>query len=372
MPRQQTVEPSFDEIESAMADDSSALVQTGDGGAPILAPPQGDPAPPEEETAENPEAPAVTGETQPSDGTQVPDGAQPTEDEPVTGRRSIDKRLSALAAKRREAEAQAREYARIAEEERARSARLERELEAQRSGQPGPQGTPPQARPAAPVTPGTAFEKPKPNYTQPGGQFYQEGEEYDDAVGRWDTAKEAWSDEKHLFQDQQAQVERARAEQTRIFERDIAAALDSTPDWEDARNFVIQNSPEGLQIAISQLPRFSDKQAAWTEMVSYLADNPDELERLNDLFAANAYTAIAELGRISHSLNPASQARPANPAAPAAQPPAAPAPRRAAQPPARVGGHQAPAPFDIEAPDTDINQWMNEVGKVLGAPGSRK
>ena len=121
--------------------------------------------------------------------------AEPAAAEPAAGEPGhkktgwVDKRLSALASKRNEAEQEARIARQEAADSKARVERLERELEAFRTGRPAeaaPTGQPVAVAPK-PVTAGAVYDKPMPKvkeFTQAAGPHYTEGEDYDDAVQR--------------------------------------------------------------------------------------------------------------------------------------------------------------------------------------------
>jgi hypothetical protein len=287
----------------------------------------------------------------------------------------VDARLASLAAKRREAEAQLRESNRELEQERARAERLQRELEQARTGAtPDRPATP--TTPASPAAPSFKFDKPKPileQYTEEGGKYFKEGEKYDVAAQRWSDDTDTWRDEKYeaMLAHRDATRDAARAEQgqTEMFQRDIKAAYDVHPDWEDARDYVIANSHEGLQIAISHLPPFDDKHAAWTEVVQYFGDNPDKLGEINTLFASDAYAAIYQLGEIAGGLNPNTKKKPASADGPSNNGTATPTkgPREAPKVPVVVGAGGAPPPIDLNDDSLSMDVFAREVVKYLPA-----
>lgn len=275
---------------------------------------------------------------------------------------SIDARLSALAQKRREAEARERAATLELEDTKARAERLQRELEALKSGQPGP-GQQADSKPTTSSTTtrqqdgGAVFDKPKPSlkdFTQPGKPHYKEDEDYDDTIQRYQEAFSDWKDEQRQFETTQRAQQASVEEQRKTFLKDIEAAMDAHPEWEDARSFVIRNSTDEFQLALSRLPRFSPDKAAWTEMVVYLADNPDTLQDLSAQYSQNPVAAITELGRIMHSLNPGSAAAGRRTAAAPTtneQGTTTTPTKPAYKPPAVVGGGAAPAPVDLETAD---------------------
>lgn len=371
-----TIDPSFEDIENLLAASVAPAAATQPEQTRTDPTPQvADPKEPAAATVETPVAEPgkkETPEETPAPQTQEPVQQQePTPDGQDKGKKKsdIDKRLASLAHKRREAESKATEANRQLEETRAENERLRRELEARGTGQPGP-GRQADGSPATRPN-GATFDKAKPEldlkqYTQPGGKHFKEGEDYDDAIKRgvteFNEAYADWRDERRGFEDAQNAQAQIAEDQKRGFINDVRAAMDEHPDFEDARDWVLSHSPENLQIAISQLPRFSPEKAAWTEVVQHLGDNPDELQTLVDTFNENQVAGIAELGRIYHSLKPAAPRAKAAPAAPApqAQPKT---PKEAPTPPVVVGGGGAPAPVDLEKADMDT--FAREVAKYL-------
>ncbi len=329
---------SFEELEAFMA------------GTPA---PENTPETPEQtpEPAE-PTPPTETPEAAPAEPVAPPAEEVPAEPEEAPADSKKDK-FANLAFKRREAERQAREAQRLYEEERASRERIQRQLDAIQSGKPE-SATP--ATPATPTPKDGAFAKPKPllkDFTTPGGQFYKEGEEYDDAAQRATDAAMEWYGEKRDFEQQQRAIAEASENQRRAILGDVQKAMEEHPDFEDARDTVIREAPEALQVAISNLPRFSEEKAGWTEMVVYLADHPEVAKDVYATFNRNQIQGIAKLGVILEKLKPE---------APKARPVAAP-PRQAPTPPVSVGGSVAPGPVDLEK--LDMNAFALEMSKYI-------
>jgi hypothetical protein len=319
------------------------------GGEEIAAP-----ATPPAAPKKTPEPPAVVEPEPVADAVETP-AAEPTENneaeeptaeatqEPTPGVKPkekdaswVDKRLSSLAHKRREAVA-------ALEAEQRKTEQLQRELEALKA-QPGPK---PPAEDAAPPSGPTA----------PSLKSFvaalKEGEEYDDAVERYTAAHDAWRDQQRAAQAQQKTQAEAAKTQQETFARDWQAALAVHPDFEDAVERVRSAVPEGLQVAVSQL-RNDDDSALWPTMVMYLDEHSEVLTSLGEQFIANPYAATARLGRIAASLTPGTPAP-----KPAAQTPKKPA----LKPPVAVGGTAAPSVVDLEKAPMDV--FAREVVKYL-------
>jgi len=363
----EAVDPSFDQLDALLSGTTPSTPMA----AAEMTNPNGDTPP--VEPAQPAAEPATTEPAEPAAAAEPGEAAVPAE-VPVEATASepghrepgwVDKRLSSLAAKRREAEADARIARQEAADLKARNDQLQRDMEALRTG-----ATPPAAsgngQPAARTTQPAAgeFDKPKPvlkEFTQPGGKFFTEGEDYDDAVQRHSEALLDWRDESRAFQDAKAYVDGERQKQTDVFVKDTQSAMDEIPDFEDARGYVLSHSSDALQVAISNLPRLPDGKAVWPKVVSYLADNPDILASLEHEYSENPYAVAAKLGQISAQLVPATPGR-ARAAAPAAATPPA-EPRRAPTPPKTVGGNAAPAPPDLESLPMDL--FAAEIRKYM-------
>lgn len=360
----QAVEPSFEDLDQMLTDGiapvtampPAEIVDTGST-------PPAEVTPPAEPTPAEPAAPAVAAE--PGDAAETPtESAEPATAEHKPG--WVDKRMSSLAAKRREAEQDARIARQEAADARARNEQLQRELEAARAGKPAevPTGQPVAAKPVQAV-PGAAYEKPKPSlkdFTQAGGAQYVEGQDYDEAAQRYTESLLDWREDKRAFDDAVAFTTAERTKQEQIFAKDIQSAMEAHPEFEDAKDFVISKTSDQLQTAISNLPRLADGKAIWPQVVIHLADNPDVLQSLNELYSENPYAATAQLGQIMAQLIPAT---PGRARAAAAVPAAAPAARRAAATPPRVvGGNAAPAPVALDD-ITDMNEFGREIGKYM-------
>ena len=354
-------DPSFEELENYLSPSIGISVETP---KPVTVPPTSSEAPSQkpEPVAAAVETPVAEpgkkqeGEEIPPTPTQEPaveDGA------PKPKKHDINVRLSSLAQKRREAEAREREANQNLEQERAKTERLQRELETLRSGHPGPNEPAADGKPTTQVQPaaGDKFAKIPPSmkdFTKEGGKFYKEDESFEDAVDRYQQERDAWRDEKRQFEDQIQARSKADVDFRQSVQQDLRIAMEEHPDFEDARDYLRSNSSDGLQVAVSHLPRFSKEKPAWTEVVVYLADNPDVLDALNDQFSENQIGAIAQLGVIWNSLKPVERKQ--APAARTATPT-----RVAPSPPVAVGGGSAPAPVNLE--EADMMTFATEMAK---------
>lgn len=356
------VDPSFDDLDAILSGTKPAAMAPAEVVDPNNTAPVAPPTPPAEPPATEP---AAAEPAQPAEATETgepaatdPVEATPPATEPEGKPGWVDKRLSSLAAKRREAEQNERIARQQANDSLARAERAERELETLRAGNPpAAQAGQPAARPAQAPAPGVEFDEPKPlvkDFVKQGGKAFLEGEEYDDGLQRHADALDEWRDKRRAFEDAKTFVESNRRTQEQTFVKDIDAAMQQHPEFEDSRDFVVSHSSESLQIAISNLPRLPDGKAVWPQVVMHLADNPDVLASIEETYKENPYAATAELGRIMAGFVPATgRAKAAAPAAAAPPVPAA-TPRRAPAPPKTVGGNAAPAPVSLDdAPDME-------------------
>lgn len=261
----------------------------------------------------------------------------------------VDKRLRELGDKRRQADALAREEQTRREAAERESERLKRELDALK-GQPGPKQT---------AEDGAPNSQPKPADGKPVLKSFiealKDGEEYETAVERYTDASMAWQrkqDAEAHARDQQTQ---SAETQKAAFLKDWKVALAKHPDFEDAVAVVRGSAPAGLQEAISQL-RDDNDAAIWPDVVMHFHEHPEKLESLSVLYAKNPLTAITRLGVIAAGLEAAP---------PVVVPPKTPAQPKVTPktPPKVVGGHQAPAPVDLEK--ADMNTFAREVTKYL-------
>lgn len=336
---------------------------------PAPAPPAAEPkTPPAEPAKAEPEPVAAAAEppaAEPEEKKPEAEGipAEPKQEPPEPPKSGIDKRLSKLAQKRREAEA-------LARTEHDRAEQLARELEALKAGQPGPK--PPAAEPSsAPQPPATA--KPKPQLKDfVAALDADKGEEYDLAVERFTDAITDWKEEQRAAQRQQQLQADAEKAQTSVLEKDWEEALNEHPDFEDAVERVRQATPVRLQEAISQLREDDGKKALWPAITMYLDENPDELTSLTQQFHVNQVAAIARLGRIASKLSAPPKGTPAP--APTTQTQAAPPKGKTppAKPPAAVGGTATPTTVDINTvKDLDVvGRELKKMGLEIPGFGS--
>jgi hypothetical protein len=215
--------------------------------------------------------------------------------------------------------------------EHSRAEQLARELEAQKTAQPGP-------KPQAAEQPATG--KPKPQLKEfVAALDAEKGEEYDLAVERFTDAITDWKDEQRTAKAEQKTQAAAQQTQVQAFQKDLAAAVEETPDFEEVRDRVCAVAPEGLQIAISQVQDEAGKNL-WPKLTLYFDENPAELEALSTQFKQNPYAATSKLGRIAATLFPVQTPTPPAKIPPKTSP-------KVVKPPTAVGGTGTPAEVDI-------------------------
>jgi len=141
----------------------------------------------------------------------------------------------------------------------------------------------------------------------------------------------------------QRNVEQKRADAEAVHGADFPSLMDT----------LAQNSPEGLQKAISGLDN-------WSGVAVQLAQKPEELAALVAIYQANPAKAVAQLGRIEFQLEQAA-------ATPAPKPPAIPAraaasPKPLPDPAPRVGGSASAAvPLDLNTLAGDMPAFKAEM-----------
>lgn len=309
------------------------------------------PVVPEPEAAPVPETPAA-------EPTEIPEPEEkPGEKKSEKPEKWWNERLSVVSREKREFKAQAREALTALDSEKARAERLQRELDAAKTAQPGP------VSPAAPAAPSDGTSPELATYVAE----LKDGESYEVAVQRYTAASIKAALTSHEAIREKQQVEKVQAEtqktQQAQFTKDWRAALDTHPDFEDVVERVRASAPDGLQVAVSQL-RNDDNTALWPEMTIYLDEHPEALTDLSDLFKVNPYAATIKLGRLAATLSPA------NPGTPKTAP-VVPAPvvakKALTKPPAVVGGTAAPSVLDLsEASLEELARELPKYGIVLG------
>jgi hypothetical protein len=123
--------------------------------------------------------------------------------------------------------------------------------------------------------------------------------EYQAKLEKFDSDREAW-----LMKETRKTVEQEftqRQEQAASKVRWDAAIKTHGDKFPELMATAQATAPEGLQLAISALDD-------WSGVAVHLAKNPAQLKELAAKFDANPYAAIATLGRIEASLNPAPKA----------------------------------------------------------------
>lgn len=121
--------------------------------------------------------------------------------------------------------------------------------------------------------------------------------------------------------------------------------------WNDARERVLQSTPEGLQMAISAM-------GDWAALVAHLGkpENAAELKGLADKFAQNPYVAVAALGVLEKRLEtPVTQPIPAK---------AKPQERVLPPPPEKIGGAAGPIPA-VNFEKADMSTFKREIQSHL-------
>lgn len=113
---------------------------------------------------------------------------------------------------------------------------------------------------------------------------------------------------------------------------------------------VIENSPEGLQVAISALDN-------WAGVTVHLGKNPGELAALVQQFKANPHRAVAELGKLEDRLKPAPKQ--------AAAAPDKPLPK----PLAPVGGGASASTPKVDMENAPFSAFKSEVRRALKPTG---
>ena len=318
-------------------EDISAPVAEKAVPVPVV-PPVADPEPTEAVAAE----PAVA-EPEENLEAEVPAEKPQESDKPVKSKKDegwVDKRLSTLAQKRREAESNLAS-------ERKTTEQLRRELEAFKA-QPGPT-TPAAVEPAKP-----AVAAGKPDLASFVAAS-KDGESYETAVERYQEAYADWRDTQRETKRQAEVQNQQKQTQQESFNKDWKAATEEHPDFEDVVSRVREIAPDGLQVAISQI-QDPDGKALWPKLTVYLDDNPTELAALSAQFAKNPYGAAAQLGRIAASLSPGTTPTPVT----RTQTP----PRIAPKPPKVVGGTAAPGLVDLNDSKTSMDIAAREFTRL--------
>ncbi len=121
--------------------------------------------------------------------------------------------------------------------------------------------------------------------------------EYWDAQAKYEGEFESWmlseadkrAEQKWAAKQGQQEVVTARSE-----------ALKQHPDFPAMADAVVAASPEGLQLAISNIDN-------WAGVTVHLGKHPEELAALVSKFEQNPYAAVAELGRLEERLKPATK-----------------------------------------------------------------
>lgn len=292
---------------------------------------------PEAGTDETPVA--EPGEKKPEAEEQTAEKSEKSQKSEKKDEKWWDKRLSNLAAKRREAEAKATAEATRAE-------KLQRELESLKA-KPGPATTPSEAE--TPVTTSAKADA-KPELAKFVSAL-KDGEAYEVAVERYTEAVSDWKDE-------QKTIKAVKEQQQQAFSKDWDAALAVHPDFEDVVARVRSAAPEGLQVAVTQV-QDQDGKNMWPELTMYLDEHTDVLESLGKQYNANPIAAAARLGRIAASLSSPTKTSKPNVQT---ETPVKTEPKVAPKPPATVGGTAAPGVVDLQ--QADMGTFAREMSKL--------
>ncbi len=247
------------DLEGSMADLRAALKGTVEA-APIAPTPE-TPAEPEKPVETKPESESGTGETK-----KEPEEVE--EELPENVRKRIAK----------EAQKQAFFQSKI---DRAVSERKAKEAELEKL-KPGSEPAPTTEKPSdgRPV-------RPKQTDFNTMGEFWDAQAKYEGEFESWMLSEaDKRAEQRWTAKQGQQEVASARSE-----------AAKEHKEFEAMADLVVAGSPEGLQLAISNIED-------WAGVTVHLGKHPEELRALVQKFEKNPYAAVAELGRLEDRLKP--------------------------------------------------------------------